>query len=188
VGPGDEQLFADQLAVLCQGLARDIVANGEGTQHVIRVEVVGAPSEEVARGVGKAVVNSNLVKCAISGCDPNVGRVLAAIGSYLGSLPLSIPLLDQLTGSMEVELGGFVIFSDNSFKLDPAMEKRLSDYLLDCQLFPSALPEEERNFPYSDKTVEIVITFKDTERGHRAVVFGSDLTKEYVEINADYRS
>lgn len=81
-----EVAFATALRTVCVQLAEDIVRNGEGTQHVVRVNVSGAPTSLIARGVGKSIVNSNLVKCAISGCDPNVGRIVGAIGSYLGTL------------------------------------------------------------------------------------------------------
>lgn len=53
---------------------------GEGTQHVLKVAVNGAPSDIFARDLGRFVTNSNLVKCAMAGCDPNVGRI---IGTYV---------------------------------------------------------------------------------------------------------
>lgn len=49
---------------------------GEGTQHVLKVAVTGAPSDIFARDLGRFVTNSNLVKCAMAGCDPNVGRIV----------------------------------------------------------------------------------------------------------------
>ena len=49
---------------------------GEGTQHVLKVSVTGAPSDIFARDLGRFVTNSNLVKCAMAGCDPNVGRII----------------------------------------------------------------------------------------------------------------
>ena len=50
--------------------------SGEGTQHVLKVAVTGAPSDIFARDLGRFVTNSNLVKCAMAGCDPNVGRIV----------------------------------------------------------------------------------------------------------------
>jgi len=58
--------------------------NGEGVHHVLRVRVSGAPNQALARGVGKSVVNSPLFKCAVCGNDPNVGRLVCAIGKYVG--------------------------------------------------------------------------------------------------------
>lgn len=94
---------------------------------------------------------------------------------------------------MVVELGGIEIFSRGAFRLDPEKEKVLSDYMFDCQLYPTNLPEEERNYPTHNKLVEVRVTFTGTDRNGEAlkgaaIVIGSDLTKEYVEVNADYRS
>ena len=71
---------------MCRGLAEDIVRNGEGVAHVLRVRVRGA-SEPLALGLGKAVVNSPLVKTAVCGNDPNVGRILSSMGDYLAQRP-----------------------------------------------------------------------------------------------------
>ena len=59
--------------------------NGEGVEHVMRVTVRGAPSNAVARAAGKAMVNSPLVKTAVAGNDPNVGRLVGALGSFVGN-------------------------------------------------------------------------------------------------------
>jgi glutamate N-acetyltransferase/amino-acid N-acetyltransferase len=77
---------------VCKKLADDIVRNGEGTNHVIQVTVKNAPSFLIARDMGRAVVNSPLFKCAIAGNDPNVGRLLAAVGKFIGNSDLDIPL------------------------------------------------------------------------------------------------
>ena len=57
-------------------LARD----GEGAEHLIRATVRGAASEDEARRVAKSLVNSPLVKTMVHGADPNVGRLLMAVG------------------------------------------------------------------------------------------------------------
>jgi glutamate N-acetyltransferase/amino-acid N-acetyltransferase len=75
----DESEFTTALATVCRDLAEDIVRNGEGTNHVIKVTVTGAPTDLIARDLGRFVCNSNLVKCAIAGCDPNVGRIVGMI-------------------------------------------------------------------------------------------------------------
>ena len=98
---------------MCSELAVDLVRNGEGTTHVIRVEVSGAPSAELARDVGKAVVNGNLFCSAVAGNDPNVGRLVGAVGSFLGRVA---PDLD-LSGCT-MRLGGRTIFAGGAFELD----------------------------------------------------------------------
>lgn len=184
-GPDDEALFEEEFTKVCQELAEGIVRNGEGTQHVIKVEVSGAPSDLIARDVGRAVVNSNLVKCAVSGCDPNVGRLIGAVGDYLGNIDPD--QARKMTETMTLKLGGVTIFENNAMLLDPQKEQILSDYMYDSMLFPQEVPEHERNYPTHFKTVDIAINFGNVGGGSSCVI-GSDLTKEYVEVNADYRS
>lgn len=74
-------VFREGVLAVCQDLARQLLADAEGSSHDITIEVVSAASEEDALAVGRAVARSNLVKAAIFGRDPNWGRVLAAIGT-----------------------------------------------------------------------------------------------------------
>ncbi len=76
----EHELFVESLKKVCLSLAKQIVADGEGATKFVEVEVVGAASEKDAREVGKTVANSNLVKTAIYGEDPNCGRILGAAG------------------------------------------------------------------------------------------------------------
>ena len=62
-------------------LARQIIGDGEGASHDIRVKVTGATTEEAALACGRAVAASNLLKCAISGNDPNWGRIVSSLGT-----------------------------------------------------------------------------------------------------------
>ena len=182
---GDEEEFQTALNEVCLGLAEDIVRNGEGTNHVIKATVTGAPSDIVARNIGRFVCNSNLVKCAIAGCDPNVGRIVGAIGSYLGTIDGG----PGMTKGLKVTLGGVDIFDDGAFQLDPVKEKQLSDYMLNAQLYPDEIAEHDRLFPMHSRCVELEIKLNyDSKASGRSVVIGSDLTKEYVDVNADYRS
>jgi glutamate N-acetyltransferase/amino-acid N-acetyltransferase len=77
----DPDEFAAQLAMACDDLARQLLLDAEGATKAISIHVVGADSEEDAITVGRAVARSNLLKCAITGEDPNWGRVLAAVGT-----------------------------------------------------------------------------------------------------------
>jgi len=65
---------------VCGSLAQQIIADGEGVTHVVRLKIEQARTEEEARRVARAVANSPLVKTAWAGADPNWGRILAAIG------------------------------------------------------------------------------------------------------------
>ena len=95
-------------------LAEDVVRNGEGVRHVLRVRVAGAPDPAAARALGKAIVNSPLLKTAVAGNDPNVGRLVAALGKEAGArgVPLD-PSRARLT------MGGEVIVEGGLFRLDP---------------------------------------------------------------------
>jgi glutamate N-acetyltransferase/amino-acid N-acetyltransferase len=168
--------FKQELRGVCQALATDIVRNGEGTAHVMQVHLKGTKDRELARQAAKAIVNSPLVKTAMNGNDPNVGRLLAALGDFFGSHSLVID-----PAQVTISLGGEVIFSRNSFQLDSAKEKRLSDYLADRQL-PLPCP----GYPAHARNVEIEIIVGQGEG--EVTVFGSDLSSEYVTINADYRT
>jgi glutamate N-acetyltransferase/amino-acid N-acetyltransferase len=77
--------FERGLHAVCRDLAEDVVRNGEGVRHVIRVSVSKAASPALARALGKAVVNAPLFKCAVAGNDPNVGRLVQAIGKHVGA-------------------------------------------------------------------------------------------------------
>jgi glutamate N-acetyltransferase/amino-acid N-acetyltransferase len=81
---GARKQFAAALNGICQSLARQIVADGEGVQHVVNLRIEGARHHAEATQVARAIANSPLVKTAWAGADPNWGRVLAAAG-YSGA-------------------------------------------------------------------------------------------------------
>ena len=72
--------WAGALFDVLEALAKDIVADGEGAEHLVRVSVLGARSDSDAVKVARTIASSQLVKTAIHGCDPNWGRVLGAAG------------------------------------------------------------------------------------------------------------
>ncbi|NBC29055.1 MAG: arginine biosynthesis protein ArgJ [Spirochaetes bacterium] len=168
--------FRDALHDVCAGLAEDIVRNGEGVGHVIRVRVGSAPSRSVAAALGKAIVNSPLVKTAICGNDPNVGRIVAALGDAAGNS--GIALDPERT---RVTLGAETIFADGAFHLDRDKEQRLCDYLEDAAMDPGI-----EGFPQHDRIVDIGVDVAMGSSEER--VLGSDLSHEYIRKNADYRT
>ncbi|MFE7121019.1 bifunctional ornithine acetyltransferase/N-acetylglutamate synthase, partial [Streptomyces sp. NPDC057654] len=80
VTPGEDE-FAEAVRSVCDDLARQLIGDAEGASKDIRIEVVGAASEDDAVEVGRSIARNNLLKCAIHGEDPNWGRVLSAIGT-----------------------------------------------------------------------------------------------------------
>ena len=175
----DEVEFKSALLNICKGLAADVVRNGEGTSHVIRVQIQNFPGTDYeARRLGRHVVNSPLFKCAVSGNDPNTGRLAAAIGSFMGKFKN-----DENVSHMTLTLGGRTIFKDGKFVLEgQEVEEALSHHMADAQF------DEHAEYPAHQKFVEIGIDFGMDHGAGSAVVFGSDLTGEYVVVNADYRS
>lgn len=77
----DPDEFNDLVAKATASLARQIVGDGEGASHDIRVKVTGATTEDAALACGRAVAASNLLKCAVAGNDPNWGRILSSLGT-----------------------------------------------------------------------------------------------------------
>lgn len=168
--------FREALGEVCAGLAEDIVRNGEGTAHVIRVTLEGAADREEARLLGKAICNSPLVKTAIYGNDPNVGRIIMALGDAAGRHGLGMDP-DKVT----VSLGEEVIFREGVFHLDRDKESRLCDYLKNTAMDPGL-----DGYPQHQRRVEIQV---DVARGaERDSVLGTDLTHDYIRVNADYRT
>jgi glutamate N-acetyltransferase/amino-acid N-acetyltransferase len=178
--------FEAALAQVCADLAEDVVRNGEGVRHVLRVAVSGAADDRTARLVGKSVVNSPLLKAAVNGNDPNVGRLLCAVGKVAGAEGLA---LDPARAVIRV--GGEVVLEGGAMRLDPEKEQRLVAHLRGAELYasvptPEGLFKPQVDYPPHERCVEIAI---DLGMGRAATtVLGADLTHEYVTENADYRS
>ncbi|MCX5395944.1 bifunctional glutamate N-acetyltransferase/amino-acid acetyltransferase ArgJ [Streptomyces sp. NBC_00102] len=77
----DQDAFSAAVQAVCGDLARQLIGDAEGASKDIRIEVVGAATEDDAVEVGRSIARNNLLKCAIHGEDPNWGRVLSAIGT-----------------------------------------------------------------------------------------------------------
>jgi len=171
-----EEEFRAALEKVCARLAEDVVRNGEGVGHVIRVRVTGAADENLAATAGKAVVNSPLVKTAVFGNDPNVGRIVSALGDCADATRFALDLK-----RLRVSMGGVEIFADGCFRIDTEKESRLNGYLKECALDPAA-----GGFPAHDR--QVLLDIELGAGGARAEVLGADLSYQYVKENADYRS
>mmetsp|Transcript_127404 Transcript_127404/g.318058 ORF Transcript_127404/g.318058 Transcript_127404/m.318058 type:complete len:560 (-) Transcript_127404:231-1910(-) len=173
-GPSKD-VFSAALRAVCQELAAQVVRNGEGTRHVIRVAVTGAADDATALRVAKAVVNGPLFKSAVAGNDPNVGRLVGKVGQALGSEGAA------MAQGCICRIGGEVIFEGGQFTLDGEKELRLAGHLKAAEM------ASESKFPPHGRVVDVQVELGGGGSG-KAIVLGSDLTKEYVEINSDYRS
>ncbi|MFO0584720.1 MAG: bifunctional ornithine acetyltransferase/N-acetylglutamate synthase [Anaeromyxobacter sp.] len=179
-------VFEAALLEVCRGLAEDVVRNGEGVHHVLRVQVTGARTRAEARAIGKSVVNSPLLKAAVCGNDPNVGRLLCAVGKWAGAegVPLD-------PAKVRMTVGGEVVLEGGAMRLDREKEERLFRHMKQAELYESA-PGPGGNFvppihhPPHERRVEIGIAL--SMGGEAFEVLGGDLSHEYVTENADYRS
>ncbi|MFC1704961.1 bifunctional glutamate N-acetyltransferase/amino-acid acetyltransferase ArgJ [Nanoarchaeota archaeon] len=79
-GKVDEIKFQEALDKVCIYFAKLMAKDGEGATTAITVNVQGAKTEEAAKKAAKSIINSNLVKCAVFGNDPNWGRIIGALG------------------------------------------------------------------------------------------------------------
>lgn len=97
--------FYQGLEEVCRDLARKIARDGEGATKLVSIQVRGGCSEQEAQQVGLSVANSNLVKTAIFGRDPNWGRILCAVG-YAG--------VELDPDQVAVKLCGTTIYQDGA--------------------------------------------------------------------------
>jgi glutamate N-acetyltransferase / amino-acid N-acetyltransferase len=154
IGPGNSE-FASALTNVCTSLARQIVADGEGVSHVVELRINGAATDADALRVAKAVAHSPLVKTAWAGCDPNWGRLMAAIG-YSGA-QIDPETIDISFGELPICRNG------------------------------GRAPEYDENAAHSYiQQTEFSISV-DLRQGDGSCKFWTtDLTHEYIRINADY--
>ena len=146
------------LCGLALELAQAIVRDGEGATKFITVRVENAKTRDEARQVAYAVAHSPLVKPAFFASDPNLGRLLAAIG-YAGIADLDADILEMyLDDVLVAENGG-----------------RAASYT------------EEQGQAVMAKD-EITVRIKLHRGQAAATVYTCDLSHDYVSINADYRS
>jgi len=139
-------------------LAQAIVRDGEGATKFITIRVVGGRAEDECRKIGFAIAHSPLVKTAFFASDPNLGRILAAIG-YAGVTDLDVERLElYLDDVLVVRRGG----------RNPAYQEA----------------DGQRVMKQSEITVRVVLNRGSAS----AVLWTCDLSHEYVSINADYRS
>jgi glutamate N-acetyltransferase/amino-acid N-acetyltransferase len=115
----DLKKIAAALKEVCQSLAYQIAADGEGATKVVRIEVSGAKSEADAKLIARAIANSPLVKCAMHGNDPNWGRIVSAAG-------LCGAVFDADESALKLQ-GTTVFKSGRPAKFDPeAVSKKLA--------------------------------------------------------------
>ena len=154
----DGKALKEAMLTVARKLAQAIVRDGEGATKFITVKVEGGASAEECRKVAYAIAHSPLVKTAFFASDPNLGRILAAVG-YAGIADLDQTLIElHLDDVHVVTLGG----------RNPSYREE----------------EGQRVMKQSEITVRVGLGRGDAAE----TVWTCDFSHEYVTINADYRS
>ena len=154
----DGRALRDAVVAVSQQLAQAIVRDGEGATKFITITVQGGRNEAECKLAAYAVAHSPLVKTAFFASDPNLGRILAAVG-YAGIHDLEQSLID-------LDLDDVAIVREGG---------RLSSYREE---------DGQRVMKQSEITVRVNLHRGPFE----ATVWTCDLSHDYVTINADYRS
>ncbi|MCD6289290.1 MAG: bifunctional glutamate N-acetyltransferase/amino-acid acetyltransferase ArgJ, partial [Anaerolineae bacterium] len=155
--------FRDGLTAVCVDLAQQIARDGEGATKFITITVEGAADDADAHRAAKAIANSPLVKTAIYGGDPNWGRILCAVG-YSGA-----EVIPERTG---------LFFASRKGGLDWLQVVERGQ--------PTGYVERDAAARFAQAEIEIRV---DLGLGDgQATVWTCDLSHEYVNINAHYRT
>lgn len=154
----DERCFREALTALLTELAQAIIRDAEGATKFVTIHVEQASSVEEARAVAFTVAHSPLVKTALYASDANWGRILAAVGRA--------PLDDLDVARVSIDLGDVALVEKG---------QRAESYTEEAG---SRVMAEE----------EIAIRIRLGRGDTTATVWTSDLSHDYVSINADYRS
>ncbi len=131
VSSADQRRFAAALDEVCQSLAYQIAADGEGATKVIEVKVDQAANSESAWKIARTIANSPLVKCAMHGNDPNWGRIVSAAG-YCGAAFEPEKCVLRLQGKRVFDSGRPVRF--DAAALSKALDGPHVEIELDCRM------------------------------------------------------
>jgi glutamate N-acetyltransferase/amino-acid N-acetyltransferase len=121
-GRVDETAFEETLRSGCLRMTEMLARDGEGAEHLIRVSVRGAANEVEARRIARSVVDSPLVKTMVHGADPNVGRLLMAIGKCVECAVRPDATDAWINGQQVVARGHRVAFDDAAVRQTLAAE------------------------------------------------------------------
>ncbi|HZZ41949.1 MAG TPA: bifunctional glutamate N-acetyltransferase/amino-acid acetyltransferase ArgJ [Tepidisphaeraceae bacterium] len=129
--PKSIKTFTSALDEVCQSLAYQIAADGEGATKVVRIEIKNAKDDQSARAIARSIANSPLVKTAMHGNDPNWGRIISAAG-YAGAPFDPARATLTLQDTIVFHKGQFAQF--NPAQVSKSLAQPEVHVLLDCKL------------------------------------------------------
>ena len=150
--------FDRALHAVLLNLSKRIVDDGEGASKFITIDVTKAKTESDAKKIAFSIANSPLVKTAIAGNDPNWGRIIMAIGKT--DIDINVNKLSIKLGSLKI------------------IEKG--------QLSKSYIEDDAAVYMRESKKIDITVELNLGKKNFTA--YTMDLTKKYIDINADYRT
>ena len=127
-GKVDEATFLGALTAGCIRMTEMLARDGEGAKHLLRVTITGARNDAEARKVAKSVVNSPLIKTMVFGADPNVGRLLMAVGKVFDATINPPTTNAAINGYEVVREGARVDFDDPTVR--EALKKEVVDIVV----------------------------------------------------------
>ncbi|MFL2892649.1 MAG: bifunctional glutamate N-acetyltransferase/amino-acid acetyltransferase ArgJ [Candidatus Pelagibacter sp.] len=151
------QDFKESVHEVLLSLAKRVAADGEGASKFVTINCQKAKTIADAKKICFSISNSPLVKTAISGQDPNWGRIAMAIGKTEIKIDIK---------KLIIFFGPYKIFSKNELSKDYD-EQKVTDYM-------------------KNESIEITVDIGMGKKNF--TTYTMDLTKDYIEINADYRS
>jgi len=155
----DKKIFSFDKALysVLLNLSKRVVKDGEGATKFITINIAKSKSVKEARVIAFSIANSNLVKTAIAGEDPNWGRIIMAIGKSGVKIDLE---------KLSISFGGIKIIEKGKI-FKNYKENEVASYM-------------------KDQSIDILVNLNMGSKSFTA--YTMDLTKKYIEINADYRS
>lgn len=166
-----EAQFKAELLELCQDLAKKIVLDGEGNTKLIELKISNCENKDFAKIIGKKIINSLLVKSAIFGNDPNWGRINVALGNALVDAEQRFSELAQKLDLERVSLS--------------IQKQKVFEHGLPTSYITAEKTRDELSLNMK-KSRTISIDLDLALEPEELSLWGSDLSYEYVRINAEY--
>ncbi len=154
----EKSKFDNCIESIYQELAKKIIKDAEGATKFITINVKKAKNKNIGKNVGMSIANSSLVKTALFAEDPNWGRILSAIGNSN---------IDKSSiSNLEIYIGKYLVFKNNK------LYKKYNESLVARYL--------------KNKNIDLNIFLNNGK--YNITIWTSDLTYQYIKINAEYRT